>query len=92
MKKLVYVILLSLAFTGCKNEAELRTNSNEKKEVAMDKSQKINDFAIIIVITSYSIHYTKLYEFQFDSAKIYDLTIDNLYTYNFGCIARSCFV
>ncbi len=48
MKKLVYVILLSLAFTGCKNEAELRANSNEKKEVAMDKSQKINDFAIII--------------------------------------------
>jgi beta-aspartyl-peptidase (threonine type) len=48
MKKLICLILISLAFIGCKNEEELKALSNQKKEIANDSSQKINDFAIII--------------------------------------------
>jgi len=48
MKKLIYFIFISLALTGCKNEAELRAISQDKKEVVNDTLQKINDFAIII--------------------------------------------
>jgi beta-aspartyl-peptidase (threonine type) len=48
MKKLIYLLLVSLIFIGCKNEEELRAISNEKKEVVDNSPQKINNFAIII--------------------------------------------
>jgi len=48
MKKLVYVMLLTLVFIGCKNENELKAISQKNKEISNDSNQKVNDFAIVI--------------------------------------------
>ena len=48
MKKLVYSLLISLIFIGCKNKEELDASSLKKIEVSVNSNQKVNDFAIII--------------------------------------------
>lgn len=48
MKKLVYLLLISLIFIGCKNKEELNASSNKNTEASDNSSQKVNDFAIII--------------------------------------------